>query len=188
MEFAQDAAGKALVQSSKTVEACQAYLLLAVYPMHKKKYYEDRSWLFMGLAFRFIPSLVFHPGPSKLTRMLSHCNRLAIELNLCSPSLPGRLDEREQLNRMRTWLNCFCVDACSATQTGKMPMLEAEDCITRTSREWYRSSALNLAIDVHLVAHVEMQRVMGRFRKETESAPSSQKVRQFSMILWDLVT
>lgn len=52
MNFAKDAAGKALTESAKRVDIVQAYLLLAVYPVPKKKWSDDRSWLLMGVAFR----------------------------------------------------------------------------------------------------------------------------------------
>jgi transcriptional regulatory protein LEU3 len=52
MEFAKDAAGKALTESSKSVDIVQAFLLLAVYPVPKRKWSDDRSWLLMGVAFR----------------------------------------------------------------------------------------------------------------------------------------
>ncbi|KAG6818171.1 hypothetical protein H0H87_000076 [Tephrocybe sp. NHM501043] len=53
MEFARDAAGRALIDGSKSVDVCQAYLLMSVYPVPKKKWAEDRSWLLMGVAIRY---------------------------------------------------------------------------------------------------------------------------------------
>jgi hypothetical protein len=52
IEFAKDAAGKALTEPTKSVDIVQGFLLLAVYPVPKRKWTEDRSWLFMGVAFR----------------------------------------------------------------------------------------------------------------------------------------
>jgi hypothetical protein len=52
MEIARDAAGRALVEGSKSVDLCQAYLIMAVYPVPKKKWVEDRSWLLMGVAIQ----------------------------------------------------------------------------------------------------------------------------------------
>jgi hypothetical protein len=54
MDFARDAAGRALIDGSKSVDVCQAYLLMAVYPVPKKKWAEDRSWLLMGVAIRYV--------------------------------------------------------------------------------------------------------------------------------------
>jgi hypothetical protein len=73
------------------------------------------------------------------------------------------MDEREKLDRTRTWLNGFCVDLSYATQSGKIPLAAVDDYMARTSREWYRSSPLNLPIDVHLCAYVEMLIIMGTF-------------------------
>lgn len=52
MEFARDCAGKGLVEGIRSVEVCQAYLIMAMYPEPKKKWAEDRSWLLMGVAIR----------------------------------------------------------------------------------------------------------------------------------------
>jgi len=54
MEFARDLAGKGLVEGHRSVDVCQAYLIMAVYPVPKKKWAEDRSWLLMGVAIRWI--------------------------------------------------------------------------------------------------------------------------------------
>ena len=183
MEFANDAAGKALVQGAKSVGACQAYLLMAVYPKPKKKWVDDRSWLFMGVAFRWVCQfdcvITLH---MYLYMYILHS--LAQDLKLFDPTVEDDLGhgvekERAKLNRIRTWLNCFCVDASHATQFGKMPMLSIDDYVARNSREWYRSSPLNQAIDVHLVAYVECLRVMGRFRAETRENAARTQVQIF---------
>ncbi|KIM80774.1 hypothetical protein PILCRDRAFT_822045 [Piloderma croceum F 1598] len=141
MEFAKDAAGKALTESSKSVDIVQAFLLLAVYPVPKRKWSDDRSWLLMGVAFR-----------------------MAIELGLNQPFPPG-CDERESLNRTRTWLICFCVDGSYATQFGKMAMIPLNDHLARNSRHWYQSSALTSPFDIHLCAIVDIHLVFADFRK-----------------------
>ncbi|KAG6911479.1 hypothetical protein DXG01_014553 [Tephrocybe rancida] len=148
MEFARDAAGRALIDGSKSVDVCQAYLLMAVYPVPKKKWAEDRSWLLMGVAIR-----------------------MAIELELNQPP-PNTCSEREKLNRTRTWLNCYCVDGSHAIQFGKMPMLRLDDYLARHSREWYKMP-MGLPYDVHLCAYVHIIIVVAEFRaimaKEAES-------------------
>jgi transcriptional regulatory protein LEU3 len=52
MQFAKYEAGKALTEPSKSIDIVQGFLLLAVYPEPKRKWSDDRSWLFMGVAFR----------------------------------------------------------------------------------------------------------------------------------------
>ncbi|KAJ7709979.1 fungal-specific transcription factor domain-containing protein, partial [Mycena rosella] len=144
--FARDAASAALIDGSTGVDICQAYLILAVYPIPKKKFVDDRSWLFMGVAIR-----------------------MAIELGLHQPP-PPLCGERESLNRTRVWLNCYCVDASHAIQFGKMPMLGLDDYVARTSRDWYQSSSLNMngPFDVHLCAYVSFILLMAEWRRTVE--------------------
>src|SRR4051794_39233192 len=78
------------------------------------------------------------------------------------------MEERERLNRIRTWLTCFCVDISHATQYGKMSLLPVDDYVARNSRDWYRSSQFNLPMDVHLCAYVEMLLIMSKFRAEVQ--------------------
>jgi len=56
MEFARDAARRAFFDGSKSVDVCQAYLIMGVYPVPKKKWVQDRSWLLMGVAIRYTSS------------------------------------------------------------------------------------------------------------------------------------
>lgn len=99
MHFAKHAAATALIDGWKSVELCQAYILMAVYAVPARRWEEDRSWLYIGLAIR-----------------------LATDLNLHQPSLSrpvNELQEREQLNRTRVWMICFNLDRSTATQFGK---------------------------------------------------------------------
>ena len=57
MQYAQLAAGTALISGNKNVEMCQAYLLLSVYPLPARKWEDQRTWLYLGLAVRFFNSL-----------------------------------------------------------------------------------------------------------------------------------
>ncbi|KAJ7063223.1 fungal-specific transcription factor domain-containing protein [Mycena amicta] len=128
-DLARDAAATSLIDGSIGVDVCQAYLILAVYPTPKKKWADDRSWLFIGIAVR-----------------------MAIELKLDQPPGPVH-DERESLNRTRTWLFCFCVDTFHTIQQGKLPMLHG-DHMARQSRDWYQSSTLEF--DVYVCAGVDL--------------------------------
>lgn len=60
MDIAYDEAASALVDGPKVVETVQAFLILAVYPVPKKKWSDDRSWLFMGAAIRCVDLLAVH--------------------------------------------------------------------------------------------------------------------------------
>jgi hypothetical protein len=52
MHYAQLAAGTALIGGQKTVEVCQAYILLSLYPVPAHRWEDNRSWLYLGLAIR----------------------------------------------------------------------------------------------------------------------------------------
>jgi transcriptional regulatory protein LEU3 len=88
---------------------------------------------------------------------------MAFELGLNQPLPPG-CDERECLNRTRTWLTCFCVNGSYATQFGKMSMIPLNDQLARNSRNWYRSSPLICPFDIHLCAHVDILLLFADFQ------------------------
>ncbi|KAJ7632544.1 fungal-specific transcription factor domain-containing protein [Roridomyces roridus] len=149
--LALEAAAVALIHGSIGLDICQAYLILAVYPLPRKKFADDRSWLFMGIAIK-----------------------MALELGLNRPEpIPSPFSEKESLNRTRTWLNCYCVDASHGIQFGKMPMLNLEDYAARTSRDWYRSSNLNGPFDVHLCAYVSIILLMAEWKRTVAENCSS---------------
>ena len=58
MHFARHAAANALIDGWKSVELCQAYILLGTYGVPAKRWEEDRGWLYIGLAIRFAKSRV----------------------------------------------------------------------------------------------------------------------------------
>ena len=61
MHYAQLAAGTALINGTKNVEMCQAYILLSLYPVPARKWEDQRSWLYLGLAIRYSHA-VFNTG------------------------------------------------------------------------------------------------------------------------------
>ncbi|KAI0818535.1 hypothetical protein BC629DRAFT_1587894 [Irpex lacteus] len=143
MDIARDAAAEALVSGEKSVETVQGFLLLAVYPIPQKKWSDNRSWLFMGAAIR-----------------------LAQELEL--DKMPTGTDERQNFNRIRTWLNCFSVDKSHAAQFGKMHMVSLDDQVVRSAvRVWYSASPLvNAPYDIGLCSYSEMLLLLAKFRHE----------------------
>ena len=52
MHFAKSAASSALVDGWKSVELCQAYILMSIYALPTRRWENDRSWLYTGLAIR----------------------------------------------------------------------------------------------------------------------------------------
>ena len=59
MHFAKHSAANALIDGWKSVELCQAYILMSIYAVPARRWEEDRSWLYTGLAIRYpyIPNL-----------------------------------------------------------------------------------------------------------------------------------
>jgi len=124
----------------------------------------------MGVAIRY---MVFLP----IEMIFLKCTtRMALELGLHLPP-PPYCDEREALNRTRTWLNCYCVDGSHDIQFGKKPMLRLDDFMARTSQDWYKISSLNLAFDVHLCAYVQIILIMARWRTLTGDGDLEEKVK-----------
>ncbi|KAF8591626.1 hypothetical protein K439DRAFT_1610928 [Ramaria rubella] len=152
MHFAKTAAATAFVDGVKSVELAQAYLLMSVYGLPARRWEEDRSWFYGGLA-----------------------SRIATDLGLDRASTTKPLSERharELLNRTRTWLNCFNVDRSSSTQWGKPTGLR-EDAAVRGAKQWYRASRYNHPHDVHLVAYTELLRIVSRFHESVYSDTSA---------------
>ena len=52
MHFAKQSAATALIDGWKSVELVQAYILMSVYPVPARRWEEDRTWLYLGLAIR----------------------------------------------------------------------------------------------------------------------------------------
>ena len=54
MHFAQNASANALIYNHKHVEMCQAYILMSNYTIPAHRLEEDRSWLYTGIAIRYV--------------------------------------------------------------------------------------------------------------------------------------
>ncbi|KAF8597268.1 hypothetical protein BDV93DRAFT_453249 [Ceratobasidium sp. AG-I] len=145
MRHARAAAATAITDGWKSLEVCQAYLLLSVYPQPARSWEEDRAWLFLGCAIR-----------------------LAMDLNLYkqgSKTFVNEAHEREVLNRTRT-------DRALATKLGR-PTTIPEDYIVRHSREWWRRSKYNGRLDVHLCFYTQLLRTVTRYFSLIYSDPES---------------
>jgi hypothetical protein len=53
MEHALIAAGVTISSGAKTVEIVYAYILLALYPRPQRRWEDDRSWWYLGVAVRY---------------------------------------------------------------------------------------------------------------------------------------
>ncbi|THU98704.1 hypothetical protein K435DRAFT_660495 [Dendrothele bispora CBS 962.96] len=152
MHFAKHSAATALTDGWKSVELCQAYILMSIYGVPARRWEEDRSWLYTGLAIRIATDLNLHHA---------------------STTKPANeTQEREILNRIRVWIICFNLDRSTSTQFGK-PSTIKEDYFIRNSKEWYKKSKNNLAHDVHLCCYTALVRLLTRFHEEIFSDPST---------------
>ncbi|KAF9485193.1 hypothetical protein BDN70DRAFT_871586 [Pholiota conissans] len=152
MHYAQLAAGTALIGGNKNVEMCQAYILLSLYPVPARKWEDQRSWLYLGLAIR-----------------------TATDLNLHLPTTAKPLNEnhaREMLNRTRVWLNCLNLDRSTGSQYGKPPIISPKDYIANHSERWWTSSPYNMKnFDIHTCAYNSELKLMSAFIAKIYSDP-----------------
>ncbi|KDQ12615.1 hypothetical protein BOTBODRAFT_413596 [Botryobasidium botryosum FD-172 SS1] len=152
MHFAKTSAATTLIDGWKSVEICQAYILLSTYPVPAKRWEEDRTWLYLGLAIRMATDLNLHlPSTTKPT---------------------SEAHEREILNRTRVWLICFNLDRSHATMFGR-PNTIREDWIIRNSKDWYKRSKYNHPYDIHLCTYTQLLRIVARFLEIVYSDPHS---------------
>ncbi|EPS93162.1 hypothetical protein FOMPIDRAFT_63796 [Fomitopsis schrenkii] len=152
MHFARRAAADGLLNGWKSVELAQAYILLSTYAVPARRWEEDRSWLYIGLAIRIATDLNLHQLSTVKPRNDQH--------------------RREILNQERLWLICHNLDRSMATQFGK-PSTIREDYIIRNSEDWYKRSPLNHQWDCGLSSYTQLLRIMTRFHEEIYSDPSS---------------
>lgn len=147
-------AASSFIIGQKSVEMVIAYILLALYPIPVKRYEDDRSWVFLGMAIR-----------------------MALDLNLNVRSTVKPKDcihARELLNRTRVWLNCYNVDRSMGTQHGRAPTIPDDDWIASHSEDWWKSSDLNIkGFDIHTAAYTSELRVVSQFRAKIYSDPES---------------
>ena len=54
MKYARLAAGSCLIGGQKSIEAVQAYILLSLYPVPARRWEDDRSFMYLGLAIRLV--------------------------------------------------------------------------------------------------------------------------------------
>ena len=92
---------------------------------------------------------------------------MAMDLNLHLPSMfePTTAEqEREVLNRTRTWMLCYNLDRSTAAQLGK-PMTIRDNYTIRHGGNWYKSSkfGVNSPFDIHLVGLTQLLGILSEF-------------------------
>ncbi|KAG5643990.1 hypothetical protein DXG03_009280 [Asterophora parasitica] len=152
MHFAKHSAANALIDGWKSVELCQAYILMSIYAVPARRWEEDRSWMYTGLAIRIATDLNLH------------------QVSTTKPQ--NEKQEREILNRTRVWMICFNLDRSTATQFGK-PSTIKEDYIVRNAKDWYKKSKYNHPYDIHLCAYSALLQIVAKYHDEIFSDPSS---------------
>ncbi|KAJ3537444.1 hypothetical protein NM688_g6690 [Phlebia brevispora] len=142
IHIAKTAAANAFLDGWKTVEMCQAYTLMASYMPPARRWDEDRTWFYSGIAFR-----------------------LAIDLDLGRPPVVKPTDERgerEVLNRLRTYIICYIVDRSFGINLGK-PFMVPEVELIRNVNTMFLSSKYQHKGDAYMASLVELYRIMTRF-------------------------
>ncbi|KAJ2932869.1 hypothetical protein H1R20_g4235, partial [Candolleomyces eurysporus] len=154
MHFAKHSAATALIDGWKSVELCQAYILMSIYAVPARRWEEDRSWLYTGLAIRIATDLNLHQVPTA--------------------KITSEIQEREILNKTRVWMICFNLDRSTATQFGK-PSTIKEDytSVLRNAKDWYRRSQYNHPYDIHLCGYSTLLQIVTKFHDQIFSDPTS---------------
>ncbi|KAH9929980.1 uncharacterized protein B0H18DRAFT_1117054 [Fomitopsis serialis] len=146
MKYARLAAGTALIGGQKSIEAVQAYLLLSLYPVPARRWEDDRSYLYLGLAIRMATDL-------------------KLRYPVTTTKGENELRAREMLNRTRTWLNCYNLDRSTGVQYGEAPVIDNNDYVAKHTEDWWQSSPYNMqGFDVHLCCYKAELAVLGEFR------------------------
>ncbi|THH12044.1 hypothetical protein EW146_g7836 [Bondarzewia mesenterica] len=177
MHFAKSAAANSLIDGWKSVELCQAYILMSIYAVPARRWEDDRSWLYTGLAIRCvrISRRYCLDLLTWISDWIQWACRIATDLNLhqlSSAKPQNEKQEREMLNRVRVWQICFNLDRSTATQFGK-PTTIKEDYIVRNSTDWYLKSKYNHPYDVHLDAYCSLMRIVAKFHDDVFSDPDT---------------
>jgi len=108
MDHAFLEAKSTFLSGQASIEACQAYILLAFYP-NSTRQSKDKRWFFLRCAIRMAIDIGLHRPP-----ILANGD-LAVTLS----AVTGEEGQsREVLNRARCWIGCFNADKIMSVQFG----------------------------------------------------------------------
>ena len=186
LHFAKAAAASAFVDGWKSVEQCQAYLIMAAYSVPTQRWEDDRSWTYADTATRYASFYENHSW------WAADCHgSIAIELDLSRPPRIVPVDERherELLNRYRTWVICCIVDGETSMQIGKRrpvpedlvrsPLIAVQKTQSQGLRfqtiantaNLYSSSKYQQPSDAQLPAIIELFHIVGKFMGTVQSS------------------
>ncbi|KAF7328450.1 hypothetical protein MSAN_02484000 [Mycena sanguinolenta] len=159
MQFAKRSAANALNEGRKTIELCQAYLLLSIYAAPVVNWEQDCSWLFTGVAIRLATDLNLH------------------QESISTAAQANEKWERELLNRTRVWMTCFVMDHLIATESGKPPAIKPDDVMRCRSNDWYSRSPYNSVYDLHLCVTTGLQLIIADFQDQIFSLSGLNQAR-----------
>ncbi|KAG6374465.1 hypothetical protein JVT61DRAFT_4508 [Boletus reticuloceps] len=153
IRYRQLAAGTALISGTKNEEMSAAYLLMQLYPVPAKRWNEERSWVYLGVAIR-----------------------VAQDINLNRPVTTKPLNEQNArilLSRQRIWMSCFNLDRSTGTQYGKRSIIPNTDYFASHSEDWWKSSPYNMkGFDIHLCGYNAELRLINGFTAKIYGDPS----------------
>ncbi|KZT69156.1 hypothetical protein DAEQUDRAFT_727049 [Daedalea quercina L-15889] len=138
MTYACQAVTQAFIDHCHSIETCQAYILLTMFPVPFQRWFENRSWLLIGASIR-----------------------VAHHLRLDFPP-PLELPERERLNRIRTWFYIMTADTSNCIQRGKTPAKARNDYVSQVFDVWYRCSPSNLSFDIYVTAYLDVMKLTSK--------------------------
>lgn len=150
MHYAKTAAASALIDGRKCVEMCQAYILMSLYAPKGKRFDEDRTWFYSGVAMRLATDLGLHEIPAQ-------------------PNANDERTVREWRNLIRTWLVCFNLDRSFSSQYGKPSALHEDQHVQNKS--WYKMPFAT-SYDIHTQGHTDLMRVMSNFHERMAGCKS----------------
>ncbi|KZT69157.1 hypothetical protein DAEQUDRAFT_765701 [Daedalea quercina L-15889] len=123
---------EAVKEGYKTIETCQAFVILSLFPTPHTNSVDSRGWMFMGIAIRIAQDLRLDEQP------------------------PVDLPEREKLNRLRTWFEVVSIDSSNSIQKGRPAMIHRNNFTYQMSGVWYRCSPLNSPYDIYCGAYADL--------------------------------
>ncbi|GAA93480.1 hypothetical protein E5Q_00121 [Mixia osmundae IAM 14324] len=146
-------------EGERSIESVQACLILTVWA-NAPKGAEDRprrAWLYFGMAVRLGMEIGLFRPPSFSKKLNLRVSALRSGANPWAPlaDVPEGL-QRDALNRERTWLLAFVIDRYMAAVMGRPYLIQ-------DARPFLiPSHPLSLPFDLGIIAHQELQAVVGQ--------------------------
>ncbi|KAF7373022.1 hypothetical protein MSAN_00509600 [Mycena sanguinolenta] len=152
MQFAKRSAANALNEGWKTIELCQAYLLLSIYAVPVQNWEQDCTWLFTGVAIRLATDLNLHQEP------------------IGTATQADEQWERERLNRTLRQ---------TAGDKARLPHTSVMRC---RSNDWYSRSPYNSVYDLHLCVTTGLLLIVADFQDQIFSSVSPSSLNQARLL------